>query len=81
MAKDQEFTEWLKAARVRHGLNQREMAEMTGIPVRTYQEYEQGRCLPGSNRMFTLVAMFGTWFDVEQNLTEHWTRELANDHA
>ena len=73
MAEDQEFAEWLKAARLKQGISQREMAEAAGIPVRTLQEYEQGRCLPGSTRMFTLVAMFGTWFETE--------RILVDDHA
>ena len=33
----------LKVRRVESGLSQRELAESTGVPLRTLQEYEQGR--------------------------------------
>lgn len=69
MAKDQDFPEWLKAARVKAGLNQRELAEATGIPLRTIQEYEQGRCFPSMDRGFTLLATLGTWDEVKAELT------------
>lgn len=65
MTEDQEFADWLKAARSRARLSQRELSELTRIPLRTIQEYEQGRCSPGLSRGLTLVAMLGDWFDVE----------------
>jgi len=73
MAEDQEFAEWLKAARRKAKMSQRELSEVSGVPLRTLQDYEQGRCSPSFTRGFTLVAMLGTWFEVK--------REMTNDHA
>ena len=69
MAQDQEFAEWLKAARAKAGYTQLELSEVSGIPIRTIQEYEQGRCIPSMERGFTLLAMLGTWFEVKAELT------------
>ncbi len=80
MAEDQEFAEWLKAARRKAKISQREMSEVSGIPLRTIQEYEQGRCVPSMSRGFTLVAMFGTWFEVERILTDDHTRQTTGAH-
>jgi transcriptional regulator with XRE-family HTH domain len=74
MAEDQDFAEWLKAARRRAQLSQRELSEVSGIPIRTIQEYEQGRCEPGLSRGLTLVAMLGDWFDSSERI-------LTHDHA
>lgn len=68
MTRDPSFAAWLKAVRQRHKLSQRELSKETGIPYRTIQEYEQGRCMPGTGRHFTLIAMYGTWSDVQKEL-------------
>lgn len=45
----------LKAARNAANLTQSDLSRITGIPVGTIREYEQGRCLPSVPRLATLV--------------------------
>lgn len=47
----------LRAARLDAGLTQRTMAELTGIPLDTIRDYEQGRSLPSVDRLPVLVSV------------------------
>jgi transcriptional regulator with XRE-family HTH domain len=52
-----ELTEWLRAERARRGLSQAELANLAGIPHRSYQRLEAGD--PGA-RLTTLLRACGT---------------------
>ena len=45
--------------RRRAGLTQRQVAERTGIPLRTYQSYEYGTSAPSSKYLGELARIFG----------------------
>jgi len=45
----------LSRSRILAGLSQRELGELTGIPLSMIQAYEQGRCLPGAHRTVALL--------------------------
>ena len=47
----------LKSARRRANLTQREVGAKSGIPIRMLQEYEQGRCFPGTDRLLKLMRI------------------------
>ena len=42
----------IKQLRIETGLSQSQFAEKSGIPVRTLQEYEQGRIKPSAENYF-----------------------------
>jgi transcriptional regulator with XRE-family HTH domain len=49
----------IKAARVRAKLTQRNVSEITGIPLPTIKEYEQGRTMPSVERELQLMVLLG----------------------
>lgn len=51
------FGRMFKAARIRKGWTQQEVANKTGIPLRTYQDYEQGYYLPSADRQWDLIGV------------------------
>jgi transcriptional regulator with XRE-family HTH domain len=50
---------WLKMHRVATGRTQEETAALAGVPLRTYQEYEQGRCVPSGERLVAILNALG----------------------
>jgi transcriptional regulator with XRE-family HTH domain len=49
----------LKAARIKAQLTQRDVSKITGIPLGTLKEYEQGRYLPSVARELQLMDLLG----------------------
>lgn len=45
----------LKAYRILANITQSDLSKETGIPLGTYKQYEQGRCLPGSERLIQIM--------------------------
>ena len=50
------FGEKVRAARIAAGYSQREVAEMTGLSLRTIQNYESGGRLPKQRESYTLMS-------------------------
>lgn len=53
----------LRAARQDAGLNQRELAEATGIPLDTLREYERDKYAPSAQRIALLASTLGVSID------------------
>jgi transcriptional regulator with XRE-family HTH domain len=49
----------IKAYRIVAGITQRELSAETSIPLSMIREYEQGRCLPGSERLIVIMVRLG----------------------
>lgn len=49
----------LKAARVRRGLLQEEVAIKVNVSIHAIRLYEQGRCLPSAEKLHDLVTVLG----------------------
>lgn len=52
-----------KAYRIMANITQRNLGKDLGIPTRMIQEYEQGRCMPGPDRLIMLVNRLGIPMD------------------
>ncbi len=50
------FGEKVRAARLAAGYSQREVSEMTGLSLRTIQNYESGERLPKQRESYTLMS-------------------------
>lgn len=48
-----------KAYRILANITQRELGNDLGIPLSMIREYEQGRCMPGSDRLILIVNRLG----------------------
>ena len=57
------FSERLRELRKERGLKQREMAEICGIKVRSYQQYEYGENYPTVPGLVFLADYFGVSLD------------------
>lgn len=49
----------IKAYRIMAGITQRELGTELDIPLSMIREYEQGRCLPGSERLIVIMVRLG----------------------
>ena len=58
-----DFNELLKMHRQNAKLSQRAVAEMLGISLRGYQQYEQGLFEPNIEKLIKLADMFGITVD------------------
>jgi len=58
-----QFSESLKAVRVKSGKKQRETAEYLGLNLRTYQYYEEGRSEPSIPVLMKLADFFQVGLD------------------
>ena len=50
------FGEKVRAARLAAGYSQRDVSEMTGLSLRTIQNYESGERLPKQRESYTLMS-------------------------
>ena len=50
------FGEKVRAARIAAGYSQRDVSEMTGLSLRTIQNYESGERLPKQRESYTLLS-------------------------
>ena len=57
------FADRLKELRRERKLKQRELAEAYGIQIRTYQDYEYGKCYPTALGLVFLADYFGVSLD------------------
>lgn len=57
------FAENLKACRKASPYKQREVAELIGISLRTYQGYEEGRSEPNIAKLIALARLFDISLD------------------
>jgi transcriptional regulator with XRE-family HTH domain len=57
------FAERLKAARLKAGYSQNELARASGVPVGTIRDYEQKRRDPGLSTIVKLMAALGASLD------------------
>lgn len=49
----------IKRARKAAGLTQQEVADRTGVPLSTYQSYEQGKAMPPYERVQKILGVLG----------------------
>jgi len=59
IAVDQDIGELIRKARHQEGVSQAVLSGRTGIPPRTLQEYEQGRCRPSAARLMVILQALG----------------------
>ena len=64
------FCERLKMLRRERGLKQREMAEICGMKLRGYQQYEYAENYPDVSRLLFLAEYFGVSLDYLMGLSE-----------
>ena len=55
--------ESLSRLRKKHGLRQIDIAERTGMPLRSYQHYERGEQGPTLSKLITLADFYGVTLD------------------
>ena len=65
------FTERLRELRVDKKLMQRELAEMIGVPVRTYGNWEIGASEPPMDMIVKLAKFFNVTTDYLLGMTEY----------
>ena len=58
-----EFKDRLRALRTENGAKQEEMAELLGIRLRAYQNYEYGSSFPNYKNFLRLADYFGVSLD------------------
>ncbi len=49
------FKDRLRAARMHRGMTQQSMADVLGVALRTYQQYEQGKTFPSYDSLRSLA--------------------------
>lgn len=69
------FSQRLRQLRTERGLKQREMAEICNVKIRTYQDYEYGKCYPTVLGLVFLADYFDVSLDYLMGRTEQ--REVA----
>ena len=69
--------EIVKEFRSQTGMNQKQFAEYFGIPVRTLQEWEQGRQKPSSHMM---AMMERIWRLEHQDFSDYISRTSLRNH-
>lgn len=69
------FSQRLKLLRQERGLKQREMAELCGLKLRGYQQYEYGEAYPTVSGLLFLADYFDVSLDYLMGRTEQ--REVA----
>ena len=55
----EKFSERLRELRKERGLKQKEMAEICGLKIRSYQQYEYAENYPTGPGLFVLADYFG----------------------
>ena len=65
-----DFSERIKELRQERGLKQREMAEICGVKMRSYQGYEYGRHYPEVPGLIQIAKFFGVSTDYLLGLTD-----------
>lgn len=70
-----DFSQRLKQLRQERGLKQREMAELCGLKLRGYQQYEYGEAYPTIPGLLALADYFDVSIDYLLGRTER--REIA----
>jgi len=65
-----DFSERMKELRKERGLKQREMAEICGIKMRSYQGYEYGRHYPEVPGLIQIAQFFDVSVDYLLGLTD-----------
>ena len=69
------FSQRLRQLRTERGLKQREMAELCGLKLRGYQQYEYGEAYPTVSGLLFLADYFDVSLDYLMGRTEQ--REIA----
>ncbi len=57
------FSDRLKVLRTEHKLKQREMADILCVKIRTYQDYEYGKCYPTALGLVFIADYFDVSLD------------------
>lgn len=69
------FSQRLRQLRTERSLKQREMAEICNVKIRTYQDYEYGKCYPTVLGLVFLADYFDVSLDYLMGRTDQ--REIA----
>ena len=64
------FAERLKELRTQNKLKQREIADICGVKIRTYQDYEYGKCYPTALGLVFLADYFNVSLDYLMGRTD-----------
>ena len=64
------FADRLKELRAQNKLKQREIADICGIKIRTYQDYEYGKCYPTALGPVFLADYFNVSLDYLMGRTD-----------
>ena len=64
------FADRLKELRAQNKLKQREIADICGIKIRTYQDYEYGKCYPPALGLVFLADYFNVSLDYLMGRTD-----------
>ena len=64
------FSERIKELRTERGLKQREMADICGIKLRSYQGYEYGKLYPEVSGLIEIAKFFDVSTDYLLGLTD-----------
>lgn len=73
------FADRLKELRTLNKLKQREMAEICGVKIRTYQDYEYGKCYPTVLGLVFLADYFNVSLDYLMGRSD--VREVARPQS
>ena len=73
------FSQRLRELRQERGLKQREMAEICGVKIRTYQDYEYGKCYPTVLGLVFLADYFNVSLDYLMGRSD--VREVARPQS